>query len=175
MDQHQTPTSGRVKFVYNAQFPSSAAIVLDYLLHNMHFTSRQGRQQGMDAMMAFYRPMAEEVWGNASEEEVKAIAQHSVEQLAKHIDFLCSRYGIEPPIIGGQTPATPRDLGRLEAVLEKGLQAISEALQTASISTMQATTSALIDVEQGVVMDGDELGDLAKFLGDADLVHDALD
>ncbi len=51
MSQDDHPRSDRVKFVYNAQFPTATAVVLNYLLNNPHFTGRQGRQQGMDAMM----------------------------------------------------------------------------------------------------------------------------
>ena len=51
MSQDDHPRSDRVKFVYNAQFPAATAGVLNYLLNNPHFTGRQGRQQGMDAMM----------------------------------------------------------------------------------------------------------------------------
>jgi hypothetical protein len=52
MSQDGQTHSNRVKFIYNAQFPAATAVVLDYLLNNPHFTGRQGRQQGMDAIMA---------------------------------------------------------------------------------------------------------------------------
>ena len=81
--------SDRVKFVYNAQFPSSTAVVLDYLINNDVFASRQGRQRAMDAIAAFYRPLAEKEQGEMSEEQVQAVAGVCVEQLVKQIDTLC--------------------------------------------------------------------------------------
>ena len=89
MSQDDHPRSDRVKFVYNAQFPAATAIVLNYLLNNPHFTGRQGRQQGMDAMMAFYRPLAEEFHGELSVSEIQEMARHCVERLAKQIADLC--------------------------------------------------------------------------------------
>ena len=76
MKQAHETRSERVKFVYNAQFPAPTAVLVKYLVHNPHFTSRQGRQQGMNAMMAFYRPMAE---------EFQEMARHCVERLMKQI------------------------------------------------------------------------------------------
>jgi hypothetical protein len=64
--------------------------VLNYLLNNPHFTGRQGRQQGMDAMMAFYRPLAEEFHGELSVSEIQEMARHCVERLAKQIADLFS-------------------------------------------------------------------------------------
>ena len=89
MSQEGHPRSDRVKFIYNAQFPAATAIVLNYLLNNPHFTGRQGRQQGMDAMMAFYRPLAEEFHGELSVSEIQEMARHCVERLAKQIADLC--------------------------------------------------------------------------------------
>jgi hypothetical protein len=73
----------RVKFIYNAQFPADTAVVLNYLLNNPHFTGRQGRQKGMDAMMAFYRPLAEEARGELPEADLRDMARHCVAQLAQ--------------------------------------------------------------------------------------------
>lgn len=118
----------RVKFVYNAQFPAPTAVVLDYLLRNRAFTPHEGRQLGMDAMMAFYRPMAEESEGNLSEAELQSIAQHCVKQLAQQIDRLCHRYHLESPIADHSAGMTG-NFGNLEAVLERGLQKLCEAIQ----------------------------------------------
>ena len=85
MKQAHETRSERVKFVYNAQFPAPTAVLVKYLVHNPHFTSRQGRQQGMNAMMAFYRPMAEEFHGEVSVSELQEMARHCVERLMKQI------------------------------------------------------------------------------------------
>ena len=116
--------SERVKFIYNAQFPADTAVVLNYLLNNPHFTGRQGRQKGMDAMMAFYRPLAEEARGELPEADLRDMARHCVAQLAQQIDLLCTRYQIEPP---GQPVALSSTQG-LEAVVKQGFQQLTEAL-----------------------------------------------
>ncbi len=174
MTEDEDTRSDRVKFVYNAQFPSPNAVVLDYLLNNPHFTSRQGRQQGMDAIAAFYRPLAEESVGDLSEPEVQEIARHCVEALAKQIDALCSRYKIDNPLTAsGQPPIDQGHLGKLEAVLENGFQAIASALRSGSLPTVNSVASQTVptDIEQGVVMDGNELGELGKLLNDTDSLN----
>ena len=95
--------TNRVKFVYNAQFPATTAVVLDYLLRNEQFTPRQGRQLGMDAMMAFYRPMAEDVRGEVSESDRQAIAR----QCVKHLP---SRWMPSAPGIASHLPSTAAQL-----------------------------------------------------------------
>lgn len=174
MTEDEEIRSDRVKFVYNAQFPSPNAVVLDYLLNNPHFTSRQGRQQGMDAIAAFYRPLAEEAVGDLSEAEVQEIARHCVDVLAKQIDAMCSRYKIDNPLSAAVQPALDQgDLGKLEAVLENGFQAIASALRSGNLPTTStvAPQTAAANIEQGVVMDGDELGELGKLLNDTDSLN----
>ena len=134
MSQDDHPRSDRVKFVYNAQFPAATAVVLNYLLNNPHFTGRQGRQQGMDAMMAFYRPLAEEFHGELSVSEIQEMARHCVERLAKQIADLCdgqrpaqrANYHIANPTTNSST-APAGDFSRLEAVLEQCLPSIAIA------------------------------------------------
>ena len=150
--------SDRVKFVYNAQFPSSTAVVLDYLINNDVFTSRQGRQRAMDAISAFYRPLAEEERGEMSEEQVQAVASVCVEQLVKQIDNLCDRYQLPNPITS--RPGSAAISGdRLESILESGFQTIADAIRGSGLSVDRSLPSPP-NLEQGVVMDGTELGDL---------------
>ena len=149
--------SDRVKFVYNAQFPSSTAVVLDYLINNDVFTSRQGRQRAMDAISAFYRPLAEEERGEMSEEQVQAVASVCVEQLVKQIDTLCDRYQLPNPITG--RPGSAAISGdRLESILESGFQTIADAIRGSGLSVDSSLPSPP-NLEKGVVMDGTELGE----------------
>ena len=153
--------SDRVKFVYNAQFPSSTAVVLDYLINNDVFTSRQGRQRAMDAIAAFYRPLAEEERGEMSEEQVQAVASVCVEQLVKQIDGICDRYQLPNPITGH--PGSAAISGdRLESILESGFQTIADAIRGSGLS-MDSPLPSPPDLEQGVVMDGSELGDIDDY------------
>ncbi|MBW4652378.1 MAG: hypothetical protein KME20_04925 [Kaiparowitsia implicata GSE-PSE-MK54-09C] len=166
----------RVKFVYNAQFPAATAVVLNYLLHNAHFTSRQGRQQGMDAMMAFYRPLAEEFHGERSVSEIQEMAWHCVERLVKQIADLCDRYHIANPVttnVGASAPLGSTT--RLEAILEElvvvvrggGVTALpGRSFTIAPPNPALAPAPAPVDIEQGVAMDGNELGDLGDILNE---------
>ena len=163
MTDQQDNTSGRVKFVYNAQFPAATAVVLHYLLHNPHFTGRQGRQQGMDAMMAFYRPLAEEIHGERSVSEIQEIARHCVERLAKQIADLCNRYQIANPVTSNDSaPAPLGNTTRLEAILEE----LVVAVRGSGALSFPSAAGVSVDIEQGVMMDGDELGDLGDILQD---------
>jgi hypothetical protein len=159
MRQDHETRSERVKFIYNAQFPAPTAVLVKYLVHNPHFTSRQGRQQGMDAMMAFYRPIAEEFHGELSVSELQEMARHCVERLMKQIDELCDRYQIANPATKADTQ-TVGDLSQLESVLEQGFRRVAESFQAGG-TVPQATAPSF---EQGVEMDGSELGDLGEVL-----------
>jgi hypothetical protein len=179
MTDRATDRTDRVKLVYNAQLDSSAGMVLDYLLNNSHFTSRQGRQQAIEAISAFYRPLAAETKGDTRQAELQALAQNCVEVLTKQIDVLCTRYQIEPPMSAHQAPA-PDNLDRLETTLANGLQAIAQALQsgsflpagTAGEAFPTLPRSAIVNFEQGVRMEGDELGELGLLLEDDDSFND---
>jgi hypothetical protein len=168
--------SDRVKLVYNAQRDAPAGIVLDYLLNHPHFTSRQGRQQAMDAIAAFYRPLAAETREDTSHAELQAMARHCVEVLAKQIDVLSTRYQIESPMSVHGT-AAPDNLDRLETTLANGLQAIALALQSGTFLPAGEPAPVLprpeiVNFEQGVKMEGDELGELGLLLEDDDAFSD---
>jgi hypothetical protein len=160
MKQDHETGSERVKFVYNAQFPAPTAVLVKYLVHNPSFTSRCGRQQGMDAMMAFYRPMAEEFHGEVSVSEIQEMARHCVERLVKQIDDLCNRYRITNPTTKATT-STIGDFSALERVLEQGFLRMVETLQS---GVTMPRVMAMPNLEQGVEMDGSELGDLGQIL-----------
>jgi hypothetical protein len=176
MTDRATDRSDRVKLVYNAQIDSPAGMVLDYLLNNSHFTSRQGRQQAIEAITAFYRPLAAEAKGDTPHAELQAVARNCVEVLAKQIDVLCTRYQIEPPT-SAHGSAAPGNLDRLETTLANGLQAIAQALQSGSFLSAGESFSppprpAIVNLEQGVRMEGDELGELGLLLEDDDAFND---
>jgi hypothetical protein len=169
--------SDRVKLVYNAQRDAPAGIVLDYLLNHPHFTSRQGRQQAIDAISAFYRPLAEEQRGVMSQAELQEVARNCVEVLAKQMEALCSRYQIEFPRTAHSGVEASDGLGRLETVLVNGLEAIALALRSGSFlpvgeSFPSPPGPAIANFEQGVKMAGDELGALGLLLEDDDAFTD---
>ena len=158
------PRSERIKFVYNAQFPAATAVVLEYLLRNPEFNSRTGRQEGMDAIMAFYHPLAETARGERSVSEVQELARYCVERLLKQVDILCTTYQISNPMVNVSS-ALSKDFRQLESVLDQGLQRIAGVLQSGA-TLPQATV--MPSIEQGVEMDGSELGDLEQVLDSKD-------
>jgi hypothetical protein len=172
--------SDRVKLVYNAQRDAPAGIVLDYLLNHPHFTSRQGRQQAIDAISAFYRPLAEEHRGVMSQAELQEVARNCVEVLAKQMEALCSRYQIEDPRTAYPEAEASDGLGRLEAVLVNGLEAIALALRSGSFlpagisgeASHSNNLPSILHFEHGVTMAGDELGELGLLLEDEDSFGD---
>ncbi|MEO0759485.1 MAG: hypothetical protein AAFY78_21730 [Cyanobacteria bacterium J06648_16] len=125
-------TSDRIKFVYNAQFPAPTAVLLDYLLNNEAFTARQGRQLAMDAISAFYRPAAAEFSEEMSEEQVRDVASHCVEQLMKRIEELCDRYHLDSPL-DDKSDTTGISGDRLENILDVGFQKIADAISTGNM------------------------------------------
>lgn len=160
MKHHAETRSERIKFVYNAQFPAATAVVLEYLLRNPDFNSRTGRQEGMDAIMAFYYPLAETERGERSVSEVQDMARHCVERLLKQVDLLCTTYQISNPMVNVSS-ALSKDFRQLEIVLDQGLQRIAGVLQSGASLSSVAVVPRL---EQGVAMDGSELGDLGQIL-----------
>jgi hypothetical protein len=135
-------------------------VVLEYLLRNSDFSSRTGRQEAMDAIMAFYHPLAETARGERSVSEVQEIARHCVERLLKQVDMLCTIYQISNPMVN-VTSALSKDFQQLEAVLDQGFLKLAGVLQSGA-TLPQAT--AVPGFEQGVEMDGSELGDLGQIL-----------
>jgi hypothetical protein len=180
MSDRATHRSDRVKLVYNAQIDSPAGMVLDYLLNNSHFTSRQGRQQAIEAISAFYRPLAAETREDTPRAELQAMARNCVEVLAKQIDVLCTRYQIESPMSSIHQTTALDNLDRLETILANGLQAIAQALQSSSFlptgiageSFLSPPCPAIVNFEQGVRMEGNELGELGLLLEDDDAFSD---
>jgi hypothetical protein len=160
MTQNPEPRSERIKLVYNAQFPASTAVVLEYLLRNSDFSSRTGRQEAMDAIMAFFHPLAETARGERSVSEVQDIARHCVERLLKQVDMLCTTYQISNPMVN-VTSALSKDFRHLEAVLDQGFLRLAGVLQA---GTTLPNTTVGPSIEQGVEMDGSELGDLGQIL-----------
>jgi hypothetical protein len=180
--------SERVKLVYNAYMSAPSGRVLDYLLNNPHFTSRQGRQKAIDAIAAFYRPIAEEARDEMSPSEIQEVARQSVMVLVNHIESLCTRYEIDSPIAkhSGGDGASAQNLGQIEVVLADGLRAIASAIKTGGLSSMtepvtpentvesqeESPSAPPLSLDQGVVMDGNELGELGVLFDDEETFND---
>ena len=110
--------------------------------------------------MAFYQPLAETERGERSVSEVQDMARHCVERLLKQVDLLCTTYQISNPMVNVSS-ALSKDFRQLEIVLYQGLQRITKMLQS---GTSLPPVATITNLEQGVAMDGSELGDLGSVL-----------
>jgi hypothetical protein len=91
---------------------------------------------------------------------VQEIARHCVERLLKQVDMLCTTYQISNPMVNVSS-ALSKDFRQLEAVLDQGFLRLAGVLQSGA-TLPQATV--VPSIEQGVEMDGSELGDLEQLL-----------
>jgi hypothetical protein len=114
--------------------------------------------------------MLPEFHGELSVSEIQEMARHCVERLAKQIADLCDRYHIANPVMAHvSAPATLGSTARLESILEELVVAVrgggAMALPGWSLTIApQFPAPAPMDIEQGVAMDGDELGDFGDIL-----------
>lgn len=126
MATKQKTVRQRVQFAFNADADSVVGAVFQYLIKNHRFSSREGKQKGIDAMLAFYKPFAYQGYGDISEGELVAMARDAVETLSRHIDLLCTTFELERP-------------GAIAPDLRTAIhQAITEALATESIQGLGA-------------------------------------
>ena len=85
----------------------------------------------------------------------------------KQAEIICDRFGIQSP--GSASAASTFHLNRLEAILAEGLGAIALALQSREITMKEHASRGVkpfSTIHQGVIMDGDELGELGALLED---------
>lgn len=109
----------RIQFAYNADVDSPTGVLFQYLIKNERARSREGKHKGIDAMSAFWKPFAYQEQENLSEEELKAIARESVEQLNRQMTLICDTFGLEPPTTATSTVDLKQEIR----------QAVAEAFQ----------------------------------------------
>lgn len=97
MATKQKTARQRVQFAFNADTDSVVGAVFQYLIKNHRFNSREGKQKGIDAMLAFYKPFAYQGQEDITEGELVAMARDAVETLSRQIDLLCATFDVERP------------------------------------------------------------------------------
>lgn len=85
----------RIQFAFNADTDSVVGHVFQYLIKNHHFSSREGKCKGVDAMIAFYKPFAYQGNANVNEGELQTMARDAVDALSRHIELLCYAFGVD--------------------------------------------------------------------------------
>ena len=110
----------RILFSFNVDLESPLGVVFQYLMRNPQLPSRLGKQKGVEAMAAFWRPFAYQKLGQASEEELKDMARESLEALRRQMELISQTFEVELPPSEEPSPVLEETLERtLDKVLQK--------------------------------------------------------
>lgn len=164
----------RIQFAYNADVDSPTGVLFQYLIKNERARSREGKHKGIDAMSAFWKPFAYQEQENLSEEELKAIARESVEQLNRQMTLICDTFGLEPPTTATSTVDLKQEIRQAVAeafqqmVATGGIPMVASNLPLAPSpqkSSTQRPSHDAFEESEGVDFDEDAL--LGTLLDDA--------
>jgi hypothetical protein len=164
----------RIQFAYNADVDSPTGVLFQYLIKNERARSREGKHKGIDAMSAFWKPFAYQEQENLTEEEIKAIARESVEQLNRQMTLICDTFGLEPPTASTSTVDLKQEIRQAVAeafqqmVTTGGMPIVTGNLPLAPSpqkTSMQRLSSDGFEEPEGVDFDEDAL--LGTLLDDA--------
>lgn len=165
----------RIQFAYNADVDSPTGVLFQYLIKNERARSREGKHKGIDAMSAFWKPFAYQEQEKLNDEELKAIARESVEQLSRQMTLICEAFGLEPPTAATASP--PVDLKQeirqavAEAFQQMALAGIAPGMMTlppvasSPRASQQSSRGNSLEELEGVDFDEDAL--LGTLLDDA--------
>lgn len=89
----------RIKFNYNAYRHGPMGDVFEYLLNSRAHSTPQGKQKGLAAISAFWKPFSAQAVLRLSEEEVRAVALTSIEELTQQISLIRNTFNLpEEPV-----------------------------------------------------------------------------
>jgi sulfite reductase alpha subunit-like flavoprotein len=177
MPRKSEPPKGdrqRIQFAYNADVDSPTGVLFQYLIKNERARSREGKHKGIDAMSAFWKPFAYQEQENLSEEELKAIARESIEQLNRQMTLICDTFGLEPPTAATSTVDLKQEIRQAMAeafqqmIAAGGMPMVTGNLPLAPSPQKPSTQSLsndLFEESEGVDFDEDAL--LGTLLDDA--------
>lgn len=97
--------TSRIQFAYYAYIAGPMGDVFCYLLRNKAHSTHKGKKMGLAAMAAFWKPFSAQSVLGLSDQEVRAIALTSIEELQKQIELIRNTFNI---------PATSQDVTRQE-------------------------------------------------------------
>lgn len=90
----QTATQ-RIQFRCNAYLAGPMGDVFQFLLRNKAHTKRVGKTMATDAISAFWKPFSAKAVLEVSEEEAKAIALRSLDELQQQMDLIKNAFGLQ--------------------------------------------------------------------------------
>ena len=126
----------RILFSFNVDVDSPFGVVFQYLMHDPQLPSRMGKEKGVEAMAAFWRPFAYQKKGDVSEDELKAMARESLTALQRQMALICETFDLEPPESEGLSPA-------LEEALERTMDKVLQKFVVSGVLARQPSQGAL--------------------------------
>ncbi|KPQ32872.1 MAG: Uncharacterized protein conserved in bacteria (DUF2328) [Phormidesmis priestleyi Ana] len=86
--------SARIQFTYYAYIAGPMGDVFRYLLRNKAHSARKGKQMGLEAISAFWKPFSAHSVLGLSDLEVRRLALTSITELQQHIDLIRTTFNI---------------------------------------------------------------------------------
>ncbi|MGF1517264.1 MAG: hypothetical protein ACFCVB_05595 [Nodosilinea sp.] len=102
-------------------------------MHNPKQPSQMGKQKGVEAIAAFWRPFAFQMQGQVNDDELKVLARESLMTLQRQMELIAEAFEVELPQAEAVTPELEVALERtVERVLQRYMGPGSRASRNAS-------------------------------------------
>ncbi|NJL50069.1 MAG: hypothetical protein HC929_25100 [Leptolyngbyaceae cyanobacterium SM2_5_2] len=128
----------RILFSFNVDLESALGVVFQYLMHNPKMPSQMGKQKGVEAIAAFWRPFAFQMQGQVNDDELKVLARESLMTMQRQMELIAETFEVELPQAEAVTP-------ELEVALERTVERVLQryvgtgALSRPGTPTLSAT------------------------------------
>jgi hypothetical protein len=110
----------RILFSFNVDLESPLGVVFQYLMHNPKLPSQMGKQKGVEAIAAFWRPFAFQMQGQVNDDELKVLARESLMTLQRQMELIAETFEVDLPQSETVTPGLEVALERtVERVLQR--------------------------------------------------------
>lgn len=124
----------RILFSFNVDLESPLGIVFQYLMHNPKLPSQMGKQKGVEAIAAFWRPFAFQMQGQVNDDELKVLARESMMTLQRQMELIAETFEVELPQAETVTP-------ELEVALERTVERVLQRYMGSGTLGRPATSS----------------------------------
>ncbi|WP_035988156.1 hypothetical protein [Leptolyngbya sp. KIOST-1] len=122
----------RILFSFNVDLESALGVVFQYLMHNPKLPSQMGKQKGVEAIAAFWRPFAFQMQGQVNDDELKVLARESLMTLQRQMELIAETFEVELPQSEAVTP-------ELEVALERTVERVLQRYVGAGALSPQKT------------------------------------
>ncbi|PZV07601.1 MAG: hypothetical protein DCF32_06900 [Leptolyngbya sp.] len=148
----------RILFSFNVDLESALGVVFQYLMHNPKMPSQMGKQKGVEAIAAFWRPFAFQMQGQVNDDELKVLARESLMTLQRQMELIAETFEVELPQSEAVTPELEVALERtVERTVERVLQRYvgAGALSRPATPTLP-TAEGVTSTDPMLVLPGEE-------------------